>query len=183
MSLPTATEITAAMIAREEMPPERGERGPIGKAGEFGPEGPQGPKGDTGDRGPVGSDGKQGPKGDKGDQGQQGRQGDDGPKGDEGERGEQGPMGPRGPAGSGMGLFPRLGGGGAGAVESVNGQTGAVVLAASDVGAQPVDTDLTAIAALTTTAFGRAFLVVADLPALVTMLQPYFLEPDFLEPD
>lgn len=43
------------------------------------------------------------------------------------------------------------GGGGGGAVDSVNGQTGDVVLAASDVGAQPVDSDLTAIAALVPT--------------------------------
>ena len=55
-----------------------------------------------------------------------------------------------------------LGGGGSGAVDSVNGQTGVVVLNAGDVGAdpagsaaaaqaasQPLDSDLTAIAALT----------------------------------
>jgi hypothetical protein len=51
-------------------------------------------------------------------------------------------------------------------VTSVNSQTGDVVLAASDVGAQPVDSDLTAIAALTTTAFGRALLELADAAAL-----------------
>jgi len=43
------------------------------------------------------------------------------------------------------------GGGGGGAVDSVNGQTGDVVLTATDVGAQPVDGDLTAIAGLTAT--------------------------------
>jgi hypothetical protein len=42
-------------------------------------------------------------------------------------------------------------GGGGGAVDSVNGQTGTVVLAASDVGAQASDSDLTAIAGLTAT--------------------------------
>lgn len=36
-----------------------------------------------------------------------------------------------------------------------------VSLTASDVGAQPVDSDLTAIAALTTTAFGRGLLTLA----------------------
>lgn len=40
------------------------------------------------------------------------------------------------------------GGGGGGAVASVNGEAGAVVLDAADVGAQPLDTDLTVIAAL-----------------------------------
>lgn len=40
-------------------------------------------------------------------------------------------------------------GGGAGAVTSVNGQTGAVSITASGIGGQPVDTDLTAISALT----------------------------------
>lgn len=60
--------------------------------------------------------------------------------------------------------------GGGGAVTSVNSQTGAVVLAAADVGAQPVDSDLTAIAALSTTAFGRSFLDRADAAAGRTLL-------------
>jgi hypothetical protein len=53
-------------------------------------------------------------------------------------------------------------------VTSVNTQTGDVVLAASDVGAQPVDSDLTAIAALNTTAYGRALLELADAAAFRT---------------
>lgn len=93
--------------------------------------------------------------------------------------------------------------GGGGAVTSVNGETGAVVLDATDVGAdpagtaaaavsshtsasdphgdraytdsgiaalssvyQPLDSDLTSIAALSTTAFGRALLELADAAAL-----------------
>lgn len=40
-------------------------------------------------------------------------------------------------------------------VGSVNGMEGIVVIGASDVGAQPVDADLTAIAALTTTGYAR----------------------------
>lgn len=94
---------------------------------------------------------------------------------------------------------------GGGAVDSVNGQTGVVVLDAADVGAldqatadtlyaalshthtfasltskpttlagygitdaQPIDSDLTAIAALTTTSYGRALLELADAAALRT---------------
>jgi hypothetical protein len=57
-----------------------------------------------------------------------------------------------------------------GAVDSVNGQTGTVVLTSSDVSAQPLDSDLTAIAALTTTAFGRALLALADAAAGRTAL-------------
>jgi hypothetical protein len=72
------------------------------------------------------------------------------------------------------------GGGGGGAVDSVNGHTGTVVLTAADVGAttaaavaaayQPLDSDLTAIAALTTTVFGRALLTQADATATRTTL-------------
>lgn len=54
------------------------------------------------------------------------------------------------------------GGGGGGAVDSVNGQTGVVVLDASDVGAQASDADLAAIAALTTATFGRSLLEAAN---------------------
>jgi hypothetical protein len=60
------------------------------------------------------------------------------------------------------------GGAGGGAVDSVNGRTGVVVLGASDVSAQPVDSDLTAIAALTTTPFGRGLLALADAAAMRT---------------
>lgn len=99
------------------------------------------------------------------------------------------------------------GGGGGGAVDSVNGETGVVVLSAIDVGAdaagtaaaavaaheadttnvhgiadtaalattaavaagyQPLDSDLTAIAALSTTSYGRSLLALADAAALRT---------------
>lgn len=79
------------------------------------------------------------------------------------------------------------GGTGGGAVDSVNGEVGVVVLDAGDVGAdvagaaavaqaaaiaasQPLDSDLTAIAALSTTAYGRAFLALADAAAARTAL-------------
>lgn len=40
----------------------------------------------------------------------------------------------------------------------------------TDIGAQPLDSDLTAIAALSTTAYGRAFLALADQAALAALL-------------
>lgn len=74
-------------------------------------------------------------------------------------------------------------GGNGGAVDSVNGQIGTVVLDADDVGAdasgaaaaaqaasQPLDSDLTAIAALSTTSFGRSFLALADAAAARTLI-------------
>src|ERR1044072_3389958 len=67
------------------------------------------------------------------------------------------------------GVITGRGGGTGGAVDSVNGHTGAVVLTASDVGAQPVDSDLTAIAALATTTFGRSLLTAADAAAARTL--------------
>lgn len=42
---------------------------------------------------------------------------------------------------------------------------------------QPLDSDLTAIAALATTAYGRSLLTLANLAALVTALDPSFLTP------
>lgn len=57
--------------------------------------------------------------------------------------------------------------GGGGAVDSVDGQTGTVVLSSVY---QPLDSDLTAIAALSTTSFGRALLTLADGAAARTTL-------------
>lgn len=61
--------IAAALIAREEMPAEKGDPGLMG---------PRGPQGDQGPQGDIGPAGAQGP------------QGDPGPKG------ERGPIGPSG---------------------------------------------------------------------------------------
>jgi hypothetical protein len=55
-------------------------------------------------------------------------------------------------------------------VASVNGHAGVVVLGAADVSAQPVDSDLTAIAALSTTTFGRSLLALVDAAAGRTAL-------------
>lgn len=60
--------------------------------------------------------------------------------------------------------FPRLNSTSTGFV----GRSAAQVL--SDIGAQPLDSDLTAIAALATTAYGRAFLTLADAAAARTAL-------------
>lgn len=137
----------------------KGPKGDDGDTGETGPQGPAGPKGDTGETGP------QGPKGDTGETGPQGPKGDTGetgatgPKGDTGATGPQGPKGDEGDPGKGIksmainaqnhliitydddttqdaGLVPS----GGGDVQSVNGQSGVVVLDAEDVGALPDDT-------------------------------------------
>lgn len=108
-----------------------------------------------------------------------------GPVGATGAAGAQGPAGPAGAAGQGV---PTGGTAGqvltkdtvadfdtswqdaGGAVDSVNGETGVVVLEAADVGAQPADADLTAIAALATQAYGRSLLTLADAAAGRTSL-------------
>ena len=86
------------------------------------------------------------------------------------------------------GVAVTTGGGGAGAVSSVFGRTGDVVATVNDytfaqigskpttlagygiTDAQPLDSDLTAIAALSTTSFGRGTLALADGPAFRTYI-------------
>jgi hypothetical protein len=103
----------AALLAREEMPPEKGERGEPGPMGPAGPQGPRGPKGDPGIDGKDGKEGKPGPRGPKGDKGEPGAMGPAGPAGPEGRAadrwlfggggstggGTPGPQGPAGPQG------------------------------------------------------------------------------------
>ena len=139
----------------------KGPKGDDGDPGETGPQGPAGPKGDTGEtgaQGPKGDTGETGPQGPKGDTGETGATG---PKGDTGATGPQGPKGDEGDPGLGIksmtinaqnhliitydddttqdaGLVPS----GGGDVQSVNGQTGVVLLDAEDVGALPDDTPI-----------------------------------------
>jgi hypothetical protein len=94
----TPATIAAALIAREEMPPEKGDPGPEGKAGPVGLTGPQGVPGTDGRDGKDGPQGKPGPRGLKGD------------KGDKGDKGEKGDTGPEGPPGKDA-VTPIMGGG------------------------------------------------------------------------
>ena len=141
---------------------DTGATGPKGDAGEQGPKGDageQGPKGDTGAPGPKGDTGATGPTGLTGPRGYTGPQGPTGPKGDTGIRGPKGDTGEQGVAGpqgysptvtvtdivgghhvvitdaDGAHPFDVMDGQGGGAVASVNGKVGTVVLGASDVGA------------------------------------------------
>jgi hypothetical protein len=93
-------------------------------------------------------------------------------------RGVQGTTAAPHSGGSGLALVdPAFSGGGA--VDSVNGQTGVVVLDAGDVGA---DVAGAAASAQSASQPADAFLTdlsdYADFPALVDALKPFFLEPD-----
>ncbi|USH45858.1 hypothetical protein SEA_VIEENROSE_23 [Streptomyces phage VieEnRose] len=116
---------------------------PSAGAGLPGPTGPQGPEGPQGEQGPTGATGATGQQGDTGPQGPAGTPGTPGADGADGASAYEvavaegfvgteaewlaslvGPEGPQGPAGNGN-------------VDSVNGQTGVVLLDAADVGAVP----------------------------------------------
>lgn len=134
--------------------------------------GPQGNTGATGTTGPTGATGPQGPAG---------ATGATGPQGPAGPTGATGPQGPAG-TGSGDVLGPATHA--ADSVPQWNGTNSKTLKAGRAIGAasatdvldraagdaryQPLDSDLTAIAALATPAFGRALLTLADAPALVT---------------
>jgi hypothetical protein len=155
-----------------------GLEGPAGPQGPPGLIGPPGPEGDTGPAGPIGATGADstvpgptGPKGDKGDKGDTGPTGaastvpgppgsigPPGPEGPVGPQGPQGDIGPVGPSGSGTGDVTHVG-------TPVNGQlaqwTGATSIQGIDASSlgflttaaaattyQPLDPDLTALAAL-----------------------------------
>jgi len=55
--------------------------------------------------------------------------------------------------------------------------TGDIVLSSTLAGYQPVDSDLAAIAALTTTAYGRSLLTLANAAALAAEVDSFFLTP------
>ena len=137
--------------------------GPQGPQGIQGPQGSTGPRGERGEPGEQGPQGIQGIQGIQGEQGVQGERGEPGPTGSTGPQGPAGPQGQAGPQGvaGNDGFSPTAtvtksgsvatititdkngtttanvydGSGGGGNVNSVNGQTGDVVLTASDVGA------------------------------------------------
>jgi hypothetical protein len=152
--------------------------GPAGPSGPPGLEGPVGPQGATGPAGPIGATGAdstvpgptgpQGPKGDKGDTGPTGAAstvpgppgsiGPPGPEGPVGPQGPQGEVGPQGPSGSGTGDVIHVGTPVNGQLAQWTGTTSIQGIDASSLGFlttaaaastyQPLDADLTALAAL-----------------------------------
>lgn len=123
----------------------KGATGAVGLRGPQGYAGPQGLRGATGPTGPLGNTGPQGVTGAQGVQGQQGAPGPQGEPGDKGDTGEGVPTG--GNTGQVLAKSSSTDfdtewvdqSGGGGAVDSVNGQTGVVVLDKSDVGLGSVD--------------------------------------------
>lgn len=77
-------------------PGPEGPPGPPGPQGDPGATGPAGPQGDVGPQGPAGADGAQGPAGATGAQGPSGIPGAQGPQGPTGPQGPQGSQGPAG---------------------------------------------------------------------------------------
>jgi len=191
----SAAEALDQMVAYVTAFPE-GVQGPQGAQGSQGPTGPTGPQGAQGSQGPAGATGSQGPQGATGPTGSQGPQGATGPTGPQGPQGATGPTGSQGPQGATGPTGPQGPQGATGptgptgSLTSLTGSNDDVIqqkagawtnrsltqlktdlaLTAADVGAQPSDSDLTAIAALTTTSYGRAFLALANTAALMALL-------------
>ena len=122
----------------------QGTQGPKGDTGAQGVAGPQGPQGVKGDVGPAGADGAvgaKGDKGDKGDTGDTGAPGGPGPPGSTGAPGPQGPQGDIGPQGVPGTSFP-------------DATFDGTIYGRKDgawVNAQPLDADLTSLAAISAT--------------------------------
>lgn len=122
-----------------------GPQGPTGLTGATGAQGATGPQGIQGQTGPKGDTGSQGPQGPQGVQGVQGATGAKGDKGDQGNTGLQGTAGVVQSIVAGTNITinssnpanPIISASGGGAVSSVNGKTGTVVLDAADVDADP----------------------------------------------
>jgi hypothetical protein len=89
-----------------------------------------------------------------------GAPGEPGSVGPQGATGPQGPTGAAGPPGAGVPV-----GGTSGQLLQKNSSTDYDATWATQPAAQPLDADLTAIAALSTTPFGRAFLALVDAAA------------------
>lgn len=176
----------------------QGEIGPAGPKGDTGDTGGLGPTGLTGPQGPIGPEG---PQGDEGPQGPAGADGADGEDGAPGAAGPPGPGVPVGGA-TGQVLAKNSvtdydtewvdASGVASASETAQGIAEIATQAETNAGtddsrivtplklqtrlaayAQPLDSDLTAIAALSTTSYGRALLALADQAALVALLPSY----------
>lgn len=116
-----------------------GAQGATGPQGIQGPIGPQGVKGDTGD--PGGPMGPEGPMGPAGPEGPQGDPGATGPKGDTGD------TGPQGIPGTGSGNVSNVGTPVAGQLAQWTDATHIQGVAPSSLGFQPLDADLTSLAA------------------------------------
>ena len=137
------------------MPGPPGIQGPAGAAGSQGIKGDKGDKGDPGDTGPTGatgSAGPAGPQGDPGDTGPQGLKGDPGDTGPPGATGSQGPKGDKGDQGD-IGPQGATGATGATGPAGVISATSPLALSSGTLsidlsGYQPIDGDLTALAAL-----------------------------------
>lgn len=149
--------------------------GPQGPQGIQGPQGNTGPRGERGEPGPTGSTGSQGPAGPQGQAGPQGVAGNDGfsPTATVTKSGTVATITITDKNGTTTATVSD-GSGGGGAVDSVNGQTGTVVLDADDVGAaEAVHThtvsDVTDFPSLATVATSGSYNDLSNKPTIPTV--------------